>query len=227
MTPSLEDLLRLFRARRGLFILGAGTSAGADDSAGEVRFGLEFLIGPALDYVRGGSFPVSIPVSSQLSRKIINVARDIPISRVFPNRIIQPGTDEFPYQELVQRMPDAFARLSMKHDLSKVRFSARPRDNYTAFRLFHPAMLMNYNLDGLATEYCGDVHQVVTPHGTIPKGYGAPDVTQLLASARDYDLQLGPDGLVMSVPESCDDVNLWRCLDMMVTCSPQFIAIIG
>jgi hypothetical protein len=162
-----------------------------------------------------------------LSRKIIKVAQGVPLSRVFPDRIIRPGTDEFPYQELVQRMPDGFARLHMKHDLSGVRFSERPRDNYRAFRLFHPAILMNFNLDGLATEYCGDVHRVVTPHGTIPKAYGSPDVARLLASVRDYDLQLGPDGLVMSVPESCDDVNLWRCLDMMAKCSPQFIAIIG
>jgi len=226
-TPSHEFLLWLFRARRGLFILGAGASAGGSGTAGEVRFGQDFLIGPALDYVRGGSFPVSLPVPSESSRKIINVARGVPLSRVFPDRIIRPGTDEFPYQELVERMPDGFARLYMKHDLSRVRFSGRPRDNYTAFRLFYPATLMNYNLDGLATEFCGDVHHVLPPHGTIPKGYGSPDVTRLLPNVRDYDLQLGPDGLVMSVPESSDDVNLWRCLDMMAACSPQFIAIIG
>lgn len=226
-TPSLEFLLWLFRARRGLFILGAGASAGASESAGEVRFGQDFLIAPALEYVRGGSFPVSLPVSSELSRKIIKVAQHVPLSRVFPGRIIRPGTDEYPFQELVQRMPNGFARLYMKHDLSRVRFSERPRDNYRAFRLFHPAMLMNYNLDGLATEYCSDVHRVVTPHGTIPKGYGSPDVAGLLASIRDHDLRLASDGLVMSVPETCDDLNLWRCLEMMATFSPQFIAIIG
>lgn len=226
-TPSLEFLLWLFRAQRGLFILGAGASAGTSASAGEVRFGQDFLIGPALDYVRGGSFPVSIPVQSDLSRKIIKNAQDVPLSRVFPNRIIRPSTDDLPYRQLVQRMPDGFARLYMKHDLSRVRYSERPRDNYTAFRLFYPAMLMNYNLDGLATEYCGKVHQVVTPHGTIPKEYGSPDVARLLPSVRDYDLQLGSDALVMSVPESCDDVHLWRCLDMMATYSPQFITIIG
>jgi len=226
-TPSLEFLLWLFRARRGLFILGAGASAGASASAGEVRFGQDFLLGPVLDYVRGGSFPVSLPVQSDLSRKIIKYAQDVPLSRVFPNRTIRPSTDDLPYRELMQRMPDGFARLYMKHDLSSVRYSGRPRDNYTAFRLFYPAMLMNYNLDGLATEYCGEVHQVVTPHGTVPKEYGSPDVARLLPSIRDYDLQLGSDALVMSVPESCDDVHLWRCLDMMAMCSPQFIAIIG
>ena len=210
-----------------MFILGAGASAGASEVAGEIRFGQDFLIGPALEYVRGGSFPVSIPIPSELSRKIINVARAAPLVRVFPDRIIRPGTDEFPYQELVERMPDGFARLYMKHDLLSVRFSGRPCDNYTAFRLFHPAMLMNYNLDGLATEYCGDVHRVVTPHGTVPKGYGSPDVARLWASTRDYDLQLGPDGLVISLPESSDDVNLWRCLDVMAAFSPEFIAIVG
>ena len=230
MTTSLEFLLWLFRARRGLFILGAGTSAGASASAGEVRFGQDFLTGPADDYVRGGSFPVSLPIPSDLTRKIIQIAQCAPLSRLFPDRIIRPGTDEFPYAEIVQRMPDSFARIYMKHDLSSVRYSERPRDNYTAFRLFHPAMLMNYNLDGLATEYCGDVHQVVTPHGTVPKGYGSPNIARLLASVRDYDLRLAPDGLVMSVPESDDDENfenLRSCLDMMAMCSPQFISIVG
>jgi hypothetical protein len=74
-TPSYEFLLRHLRSRRGLYILGAGTSAGASEWAGEVRFGQDFLIGPALEYVRGGSFPVSLPIPSELSRKIVNVAR--------------------------------------------------------------------------------------------------------------------------------------------------------
>lgn len=226
-TPSYEFLLRHFRARRGLYILGAGTSAGASESAGEVRFGQDFLIGPALEYVRGGSFSVSVPVPSELSRKIVNAARGVPLSRVFPDRIIRPGTDDFPYEEIVQRMPDGFARLFMKRDLSKVRYSQRPRDNYTAFRLFHPATLMNYNLDGLATEYCSDIHRVLTPHGIIPKEYGGPDIARFLTSARDYDLHLGRDGLVMSVRESYSDPHLADCLHRMVTCSPQFIAIIG
>jgi len=226
-TPSHEFLLRHFRTQRGLFILGAGASAGASASAGEVRFGQDFLIAPALHYVRGNSFPVSVPIPSELSRKIINAAGGVPLSRIFQDRIIRPGMAEFPYQELLQRMPDGFARIDMKHYLSKVRFSERPRDNYTAFRFFHPAMLVNYNLDGLATEYCNDVHQVLTPHGTIPKGYGSPDVARLLESARDYDLQLGPDELVISVPESCADRNLADCLDVMAQCSPLFIAIVG
>src|SRR5258708_5503705 len=112
-TPSLEFLLWLFRARRGLFILGAGASAGASEEAGEVRFGQDFLVGPALDYVRGDSFPVSLPVSTELSRKVIKVAEGVPLSRVFPDRTIRPGMDEFPYHELLQRMPDGFARLYM------------------------------------------------------------------------------------------------------------------
>ena len=226
-TPSYKFLLRHFRAQQGLFVLGAGASAGASESGGEVRFGHDFLIAPALDYVRGDSFPVSIPVHSELSRKIINVARGVPLSRVFSDRIIRPGMGEFPYEELVQRMPGGFARLYMKHDLSKARYSKRPRDNYTAFRLFYPAMLMNYNLDGLATDCCSDIHHVLTPHGTIPAGYGSPEMVRLLAGVRDYDLHVEPDGFVISVPESPRDQNLGRCLDLMATCSPLFIAIIG
>ena len=227
MPPSYEFLLRHLRARRGLFILGAGASAGASELSGELRFGRDFLIAPALEYVRGDSFPVSLPIASALSRKIIEVAGSVPLARVFPDRILRPGTDEFPYQELLQRMPDGFARLYMKHDLSKARFSRRPRNNYTVFQFFHPATLINYNLDGLATDYCSNIHQVMTPHGTIPTGFGSPDVAQLLDGVRDYDLQLGYDGLVMSVPESSTDEHLAKSLSQMATCSPQFIAIIG
>jgi hypothetical protein len=227
-TLSYEFLLRHFRARRGLYILGAGASAGASESAGEVPFGHDFLIGPALEYVRGGSFPVTLPIPSELSGRIKNAARGVSLSRVFPDRILRPGAaEEFPYQELLQRMPDGFARLYMKHDLSKVRFAQRPRENYTVFRYFYPAMLINYNLDGLATEYCGDVHQVVTPHGTIPREFGSPDAAKLLARVREYDVRLGLDGLVLCVPESCGDSYLENCLLRMAICSPSFIAIIG
>ena len=207
--------------------MGAGTSAGASESAGEVRFGQDFLIGPAVEHARGGSFPVSLPIPSELTRKIVNAARGVLLSRVFPDRIIRPGNEDFLCKEMARRMPDGFARLFMKPDLSKVRYSQRPRDNYTAFRLFHPATLMNYNLDGLATEYCSDIHRVLTPHGTIPKKYGGPDVTGLLTTMRDYDLQVGPDGLIMSVRECYTDPHLADCLQRMATCSPQFIAIIG
>ena len=227
-TPSNEFLLRHFRACRGLYILGAGASAGASESAGEVPFGQDFLIGPALEYVRGGSFPVSLPVPSDLSRRIKTVAGGIPLSRVFPDRILRPGAaEEFPYQELLQRMPDGFARLYMKRDLSKVRFAQRPRDNYTVFQYFYPSMLMNYNLDGLATEYCSRVHHVVTPHGTIPREFGSPDAAKLLARVREYDVRLGPDGLVLCVPESSDDSHLQNCLHRMATSAPSFIAIVG
>lgn len=218
--PSLEFLLWLCREHRGLYILGAGASAG------EVKLGREFLAAPGVDYALGDSFPVQVAEHDLLSRKIIDAAAHIPLTRVFPNRIIRTGTD-FPHLERMQRMPNSFARLSIKNHLANGRLKPRVRDSYVAFRLFKPATIMNFNLDGFATDYCGDIHQVLTPHGTVPRQYGSPEMAQFVANSRAYDLMLDPDELVMSVPESSGDGNLWRCLDTMVACSPEFIVVIG
>lgn len=218
---SLEYLFWLFRAHRGLFVLGAGASSGA------TPFGADFFLGPPLDYVRGGSFPVSLPAHSPLTDRLIRMARGFPQHRVFPGRVFRPGMDDFPLFELLERMPDAYARLHLMRALSTVRFNGMPRDNYTAFRLFHPAMLFNYNLDGLANEWCGRKHQIITPHGTVPKAYGSPDTARHLEILRDHDLTLRPDALVISVPESWDDQHLQSCLDALEGCSPDFVAIIG
>jgi hypothetical protein len=154
-THSYEFLLAHFGARHGLFILGAGASAG------QVPLGKELLTGPAFDYVRSaGSFPVIPPKHSALSERIIDAARGILPAHIFRNREIRPGTTEFPYQEILERMPDAFARLHMQYNLAKV-LQSRQADNYRVFQLFYPSMLLNYNLDGLAT-YIGTALNAAT-----------------------------------------------------------------
>jgi hypothetical protein len=77
MVPSYEFMLKHFRARPGLYILGAGASAG------EAPFGENFMLGPALDYIPRG-FPVDIPTHSELSQK------SSPLPMVFPQRISFP-----------------------------------------------------------------------------------------------------------------------------------------
>jgi hypothetical protein len=67
----------------------------------------------------------------------------------------------------------------------------------------------------------------VDAHGTIQRGYGAPEIGELTKAAREYDLQVTRDDILMCVPESYTDLQLARCLLEVTRFSPRFIAIIG
>jgi hypothetical protein len=220
--PSFESLLRQFQSQRGLFILGAGASAGT------VKLGPEFLQTPGIDYViNGGSYPVEIPSHALLSQKIIRNAGNATMSQIFPGRILRPGTENFPLHELLNRMPDAFARFYLKHELARTRFAGTMLDAYYVFRRFHPSAILNYNLDGLMADHCGDIHEVFDPHGTVEPGYGSPSGAALVAAVREYDFTVAPDSFVMSVPESPADNRLVHQLLTATHIVPNYIAIIG
>lgn len=159
--------------------------------------GYDFLTAPALDYVRGGSFPVDLPTTSELTRKIRGMTRNIGPDRVYPHRILRPGTSVIPLGELLDRLPRAFTRLRLKHDLSRFRYDGDAIDNYSAFRLFAPSVLLNYNLDGLAEDYCGDIHEVLTPHGTVDAFHGAPAMVDIIETLREFDFDVGADRLLL------------------------------
>lgn len=220
--PSFESLLRQFQNQRGLFIIGAGASAGT------VKLGPEFLQAPGVDYViNGGSYPVEIPSHAALSEKIIRSAANAPLSRMWPGRALRPGIEDIPFHELLNRMPDGFARLYLKHELARPRFDGRALDAYRVFRRFQPSAILNYNLDGLMRDHCGDIHEVYDPHGTVELGYGSPSGAALVASVREYDFEVAPDSFVMSVPEALTDDRLATQLALATRTSPNFIAIIG
>jgi hypothetical protein len=162
-----------------------------------------------------------------LSAKIIRAAGTMPLSQVFPDRILRPGSESFPFAELLSRMPDGFARLHLKHELARARYEGRRYDAYHVFRHFHPSVILNYNLDGLMTEHCGDIHEVFDPHGSIEPVYGSASGAALVAGAREYDIALTPDSFVLSVPESPTDFRLFRQLTLATIAEPDFIAIIG
>jgi hypothetical protein len=88
-------------------------------------------------------------------------------------------------------------------------------------------MISNYNHDGLAADFAGQIHRVVDMHGTIAPGYGSPHTCELIESLRDCHLPDAPDDILMGVPESWDDQNLARRLLKVTKFSPDFIAIIG
>ena len=102
------------------------------------------------------------------------------LSRLFPGRAIRPGTPEFPYKEILRRQPDFFTRLHLKRALAEFRFSHRRSESYLAFQLFHPSVILNYNLDGLASDLCDRRHRVIAAHHTVAHRYGSPEAAEFL-----------------------------------------------
>lgn len=220
---SYEFILGQFRTRRGLYILGAGVSAGA------ALLGEAFWAAAPLDYLHNlSSFSANIPVHSELIQRMIEISR----RPILENRDIRIGNDDpFLRLEILQRMPDYYARLYLKHCLSKFRFSGRQIDSYRIFQTFHRSLILNYNHDGLAADCLGKFHHVLDMHRTIDHRYGSPRMYDIIDDVRDYDLPDVSDGIIMGIPESYFDPYLAHQLLMVArevsTYPPQFLAIIG
>jgi len=216
--PSYEFILGQFRTRRGLYILGAGVSAGS------APLGRDFWTTAPLDYLSNVSFfSADIPVHSELIKRMIdNSRRDILENRV---------EESFVQWAILQRMPAYYARLYLKHRLSKFRFSGRQSDSYRIFQTFHRSLILNYNHDGLAADFLSQFHHVLDMHGTIDRRYGSPHMYALINDVRNYDLPDKPDDILMGVPESYFDSKLadklLEAARNVSMCPPNFLAIIG
>jgi hypothetical protein len=222
MEPSLEFVLREFRSYPGLYLLGAGTSAGM------APLSRAFWTTSSLDFLRNlGGFSASIPVHSPLTRRIIDGSSNLSLSEIFPGREFRFADGQSLYLEILKRLPNYFARTYLKHVLAKANFSGRQSDSYRIFQFFRPSFIANYNHDGLAARLAGAGHRVVEMHGRVERGYGSPEMAKVLDQARDYHLTDVDDSLVMGVPESYLDLQLARNLQIIGAFSPAFIAIVG
>jgi hypothetical protein len=220
--PSLEFILRQFGSYPGLYVLGAGTSAGTAPLGGS------FWTASSLDFLRNlGGFSASIPVHSELTRRIIDGSSNLFLSEIFPGREFRFEDEKSFYLEILKRLPNYFARTHLKHLLAKANFSGRQSDSYRVFRCFRPSLIANYNHDGLAARLAAAGHRVVEMHGSVERGYGSPQMAKFLEQAREYHLADVRDGLVMGVPESYLDLRLARNLQIIGAYSPTFVAIIG
>lgn len=224
-TASHEFILQHFRACRGLYILGAGASTGL------VPFASEFLRIPAIDQVRGGSFPADTSAQSELtvnSTSALLSAENIS-SLVYPDRSKRPGTEDPPYAEILRRQTDYFTRRRLEVALATPRFRQLKSDSYLVFRKFYPSVILNYNLDGLASDLCTPPHEVIAAHGTVDRGYGSPEMEEFLRSVREFDRLVPRDDNVLCVRESDDPFGgqLQRKLSRAMGACPHFIAVIG
>jgi hypothetical protein len=220
--PSYEFLLSHFRTDSGLYLLGAGTSAGV------APLGRAFWTAPPLDFLRNlTGFSPNKPAHSALACEIIKNSSSISLSEIFPDREIRPGSVDFPYEEILKRIPNYYVRLFLKNRLAKANFLNRQSDSYRVFLLFSKSLIANYNHDGLAARFCGSHHRVLDMHGTIGREYGSPQVEAFIEKVREHHLPDLPDGILMGVPESWNDRSLAIRLLEIGRFSPEFIAIIG
>jgi hypothetical protein len=218
----LEQLRDDLLMRRGLFVLGAGASAGL------VPFGLGFMTAPAIDFVRnGGSFPVERPLHDTRTKKVLKAVRLLGLSDFFPDREIRSGNEDYPFRELAERVSNSHVYYQMAHALASPSYTKRQSDNYRVFRHFRPSLIFNYNLDGLASAQCGTQHRVIDMHGTLNPAYGSPAVRPLLEMAREFDLPLTSENNILCVPEEGSDWALARKLLTAERFDPDFVAVIG
>jgi hypothetical protein len=160
-TIPLEELLWRFRYSRGLFLLGAGASAGI------VPFGLRFMAAPSLDFVDNlTSLSTSRTKRNLLTRRSIEAA--------MPSLLARRGTPWFDLamaKSVLAHMPNGVSTLHLVHELAKARLKQLKGDlryrNYGIFEFFPATTLLNYNLDGIASDICGAHHQVIAVHGTV------------------------------------------------------------
>ena len=190
------------RTRMGLFVVGAGASAGSSP------LGRDFWRESPLDYLRDlRSFPATVTPQGPLTRRMIDHS-GIEIGDIFPGRELRPGTDEYPFREILKRLPDGFAREQLKHVLARARYFARTEgtvtDSYRVFRACSSSVIADYNHDGLAREFCGTQHAIVEMHGTIHPVYGSPEFGVWISALREFDIPLPPDDLVMGLPKFVD-----------------------
>ena len=223
--PTLDQMFINLRTRMGLFLIGAGASAGLSP------LGRDFWRDAPLDYLRNqAALPAKITQRNLLTRRMIENSR-IEIRDLFPGREHRPGTEDYPINDILKRLPNSFARERLKHILARARYLATADGNipesYQVFRAFYPSIIADYNHDGLARAFCGNQHEITEMHGAISPSYGSPRLSEWLSILREFDFELPPDNLIMGLPESWTDVNLYRRISDVMSKSPKYVTIIG
>jgi hypothetical protein len=219
--PNLEFLLHQFRSHSGLYIVGAGASAGL------APLGAEFWTSTPINFLRTfRGVSVDIPPHSGLVDRMLEYWGDWDLQRVFPDREVRLGSD-YPISEFLERMPNHYARTHLKSLLARAVYGNRRCDNYQVFRYFASSILANYNHDGLAGRFCGPQHRVLDMHGMVHPVYGSPEMMDFIDVASEYHLADAPDDILMGEPEEWDSPALERKLDIVVQSDPTFIAVIG
>lgn len=128
------------------YVLGAGASGGLVPVAGQIGSELSSL------YLGIGSYPAEPSGPSMLRSRIF----------CFDGKI----DDIFEYA-LLQNAPEASLLALMQKLLLYNRKDSVPSQYRLLRYVGRPSTILNFNLDGLATEYLRDVHRVIEAHGHV------------------------------------------------------------
>jgi hypothetical protein len=214
---SAAILLWRLRRQSALYVLGSGASAPI------VPMAPALMWHTAKSYVDLGSMPIELAPKTVMTKRIQVQA----VGQSFNDRPIFPGTPEPPYKEILDRLPHGGAVAAYMHQLGVQRYARRRIPNYLVLRAFRPSLLLNYNLDGLATDTCGDHHVAVPMHGSVGAEYGSAAGADLARVLQEYSLEMPHDGLHPIGPELVTDERLQRKLRFLQRCSPAFVMIVG
>lgn len=224
-TIGLEELLWHFRRSKGLFLLGAGASAGI------VPFDRKFTASPAIDFHDNlTSLSASPTKKDLLTARAVGAAAPMLMAR----RGL-PGFDPGMAKAILARVPSAYVNFHVVHTLGGARLKQRLGNlryrNYAVFDFFPSTALLNYNLDGIATDICGAHHRVVPVHGTVGAHLGSKETGKLVARLRESDIDFRFEDLLLCVAEphfgQPGHAGLVDRLRPMWGFDPDFVAICG
>jgi hypothetical protein len=107
--------------------------------------------------------------------------------------------------EITPKMSSGFVQDAMLQLTASARNSDQCPVNYGVFQLFPQSRLLNYNLDGLAENWCRPRHLVTIMHGQPSAIYGTPLGLERVEAAQLYNLPAihGPE--IMLEPETLLD----------------------
>jgi len=216
----LEHVLARFRSRRGLYLLGAGASAG--------DVPLDPLKQIVLQYLReAGGFPIQPTKHAPLDLLAIAAGWDLTDADVYPDRPLRPGTPHTDFKWRLRRVPGLFIRRATMAAFAEASWRRRRTHSYTVFRAFHPSLILCYNHDGLAIELCGPQHRVRDLHHSVHPAYGSPDAKQALPRLVDHHVPADPDGIPLLEPETTEHERAMAALLEAERYPADFIAIVG
>ena len=178
-TACVENVVRRLLIESGLYNLGAGTSYGV------VPFGNELYARAGYAWLARGHFPATgVRSHRRATEKIIRIGTNGAIDRLLDGRVPRNPDDLAVFSVILEKlMPDVFGEVALFNLLSQYASLGSVPDSYRVFARFAPSVIVNFNLDGLASECCGTRHLILTPHGTVPTWFGAPETALWLRDA--------------------------------------------
>jgi hypothetical protein len=156
----LEELLWRFTRSKGLFLLGAGASAGI------VPFDRRFTAWPAIDFHDNWTSLSASPTKKDLlTKRTVEAAAPMLLARRGLRGFDDPGMTK----AILARLPSAYVNFHVVHTLGGARLKQRLGNlryrNYAVFDFFQPTVLLNYNLDGIAMVCLSEIKHAHTDDG--------------------------------------------------------------